>query len=193
MDVIVNNAGYGQLGTIEELSDEETRANFNINVFGSLNVIRNVMPYFRTQKSGTIFNISSAGGYFGAFAGWGIYCSSKFVVAGFTEALAEEVKEFGVSATVVYPGYFRTDFLSKNSIKSPEHPINDYQAARQSEQDHLNQINGNQTNDPEKAATVLIAISEEEKPPVHLLLGKDAYEILKTKIDVMSKWNFVKL
>src|SRR3954465_11275320 len=95
IDVVVNNAGYGQVGTLEELTDEESRKNYDINVFGSLNVIRNVMPQFREKGTGRIYNISSVGGFNGNFAGWGIYCSSKFAVAGFTESLAAEVKEFG--------------------------------------------------------------------------------------------------
>src|SRR5690606_10416297 len=187
IDVVVNNAGYGQIGTLEELSDEEARENFDVNVFGSLNVIRNVMPYLRQQKSGAIFNISSVGGLFGGFAGWGIYCATKFSVAGFTEALAEEVKAFGVSATVVYPGYFRTDFLANGCVKTPVLPIQEYEAARQSETAHLNSISGNQPNDPEKAADVLIAISKEDNPPVHLLLGTDAYDMAKNKADLLNK------
>lgn len=186
LDVVVNNAGYGQLGTLEELTDAETRENFDVNVFAPLNVIRNVMPYLRAQKSGNIFNIASVGGLFGSFPGWGVYCATKFAMAGFTEALAEEAKEFGIHATVVYPGYFRTDFLKSSSLKTPHAPIQDYEAARQSEQAHLQDINGNQPNDPEKAADVLIAISEQEKPPVHLLLGSDAYGMLKNKIDIIT-------
>jgi NAD(P)-dependent dehydrogenase (short-subunit alcohol dehydrogenase family) len=187
IDVLINNAGYAQTGTLEELSDEETKANFDVNVFGALNVIRNVMPYLRGQKSGNIFNVSSAGGFFGGFAGWGIYCATKFAMAGFTEALAEEAKEFGVKVTVVYPGYFRTDFLTESSVKTPIKPIHIYEAARQSEQAHLQSINGNQPNDPEKAAEVLIAISKEENPPLHLLLGNDSYDLLKNKIDFITK------
>lgn len=187
IDVVVNNAGYGQTGTLEELTDEEARKNFDVNVFGTLNIIRNVMPYLRNQKSGNIFNISSAGGFFGSFAGWGIYCSTKFAMAGFTEALAEEVKEFGIKVSVVYLGYFRTDFLTKGSLSLPKQPIQDYEAARQSEQLHRNTINGNQPNDPEKAADVLIAISKEENPPVHLLLGKDSLEMLQSKMDIITK------
>ena len=187
IDVVVNNAGYGQTGTLEELTDEEARANFDVNVFGTLNVIRNVMPYLRSQRSGTIFNISSVGGILGNFAGWGIYCSTKFAVAGFTEALAEEAREFGVNVTVVYPGYFRTDFLTKGSLQTPLHPIQEYEAARQSEQAHLESINGNQPNDPEKAIEVLIAISEEKNLPVHLLLGKDAYDLLQNKISIITQ------
>lgn len=182
LDVVVNNAGYGQIGTLEELTDREARANFDVNVFGTLNVIRNTVPYLREQKSGHIFNISSIGGYAGNFPGWGIYCSTKFAVAGLTEALAEEIKEFGVHATVVYPGYFRTDFLSKDSVKTPENPIQVYETARNSEQAHLNEINGNQPNDPEKGAAAIIALSEEQHPPVHFLLGSGTTEFLDNKI-----------
>lgn len=187
IDVVVNNAGYGQIGTLEELTDEEARENYAVNVFGTLNVIRNAMPYLREQRSGNIFNISSVGGYSANFPGWGIYCSTKFAVAGFTEALAEEVKDFGVHATVVYPGYFRTDFLTKDSVKTPSNPIQAYEAARNSEQAHLNEINGNQPNDPEKAADVLIQISKEKNPPVHLLLGVGTLEFLNNKIDILQK------
>jgi len=192
VDVIVNNAGYGLIGTLEELSDKEARANFDINVFGTLNVIRNAMPYLRQQKSGHIFNISSIGGYSGNFPGWGIYCATKFAVAGLTESLAEEIKDFGVKATVVYPGYFRTDFLSKDSVKTPENAIPEYETARSSEQSHLDEINGNQPNDPEKGAEALIAISEEQNPPVHFLLGSGASEFLDNKIATIKgdagKW-----
>ncbi|SFN28152.1 Short-chain dehydrogenase [Chryseobacterium oleae] len=186
LDVVVNNAGYGQIGTLEELRDGEARANFDVNVFGTLNVIRNTVPYLREQKSGHIFNISSIGGYAGNFPGWGIYCATKFAVAGLTEALAEEIKEFGVYATVVYPGYFRTDFLSKDSVKTPETPIQVYETARNSEQAHLNEINGNQPNDPEKGAAAIIALSEEQNPPVHFLLGSGTAELLDQKIKTIT-------
>jgi len=186
IDVIVNNAGFGQIGTIEELTDEEARSSFDINVFGSLNIIRNAMPYLRKNKSGHIFNIASIGGFSGGYAGWGIYCATKFAVAGFTESLAEEVKGFGVHATVIYPGYFRTDFLAKDSVKTPRHTIEDYELARQSEQVHINDINGNQPNDPEKAADVLIAVSKEENPPVHLFLGNDAYDVVYKKVNLIT-------
>lgn len=186
LDVVVNNAGYGQIGTLEELTDHEARANFDVNVFGTLNVIRNAVPYLREQKSGHIFNISSIGGYSGNFPGWGIYCSTKFAVAGLTESLAEEIKEFGVHATVVYPGYFRTDFLSKDSVKTPEKPLQVYETARNSEQAHLQEINGNQPNDPEKGAAAIIAISEEQNPPVHFLLGSGTSDFLNDKIKIIT-------
>lgn len=187
LDVVVNNAGYGQIGTLEELTDEEARTNFDVNVFGVLNVIRNVMPYLRKQQSGHVFNIASVGGYFAGFPGWGVYCATKFAMAGFTESLADEIKEFGLHATVVYPGYFRTDFLTSGSLRTPEKPMKEYTAARNLEQAHVDDINGNQANDPEKAADVLIAISKENNPPVHLFLGSDAYEMYKKKNEMIDK------
>ena len=187
IDVLINNAGYSQIGTLEELSEEEVENNFKVNVFGSLNVIRNASQYLRKQKSGHIFNIASVGGYTGNFAGFGIYCSTKFAVAGFTEALAEEMKLFGVYTTIVYPGYFRTNFLSEGSVKTPKNPIEEYESAREMEQAHLKDINGNQPNDPEKGAEVLIALSKQEHPPVHFFMGEDAYHYANLKIDAIKE------
>jgi len=195
IDVLVNNAGYGLLGTIEELTDEESRKNYDVNVFGLLNVIRNTMPYMRANKSGHIFNISSIGGYNGGFPGWGIYCSTKFAVAGLTESLAAEVKRFGVNVTLVYPGYFRTDFLTDSSLLLPENPIADYKEVRESENAHKESINGNQPGDPEKLADALIKMSAEENPALHLFLGQDAYDMANVKIESvqqeLEKWKEV--
>ncbi len=182
IDVVVNNAGYALIGTLEELSDQEVKSNFEVNVFGSLNVIRNIAPHFRRQFAGHFFNISSIGGYIGGFPGFGIYCATKFAVAGFTEALAEEMKAFNVQTTLVYPGYFKTNFLSKGSVQTALNPIADYETAREMENAHLNEINGNQPNDPEKAAEVLIALSKEEQAPLHFFMGKDAYQYANQKI-----------
>lgn len=195
IDVVVNNAGYGQVGTLEELSDEESRRNFDINVFGLLNVIRNTMPEFRAKKSGHFFNISSIGGYHGGFPGWGIYCSTKFAVAGLTEGLKAEAKAFGVNVTLVYPGYFRTSFLTGDSMALPTNPIADYEEARQSVIAHQQEINGNQPGDPEKAVDALIQISNEKNPPLHLFLGEDAYNMANAKIEEveadLEKWKSV--
>jgi len=187
LDVVVNNAGYGQLGTLEELTDLESRQNFDTNVFGSLNIIRKTMPYLREQKSGFVINIASIGGLTGEFAGWGIYCATKFAVVGFTEALAAEVKEFGVNATVVYPGYFRTDFLTGGSLRTPKSEINEYTVARELQVAHENDINGNQPGDPEKAAVALIELAAMENPPVHLVLGSDAFNIAGKKLNTLQK------
>jgi NAD(P)-dependent dehydrogenase (short-subunit alcohol dehydrogenase family) len=187
IDIVVNNAGYGLIGALEELTDAESRGNFDVNVFGVLNVIRKVIPHLRSQKSGHIFNIASIGAYSGAFPGWGIYCATKFAVAGLTESLAEEIKPFGIYATVVYPGYFRTNFLAEDSINVPAQPIDDYQAAHESQRQHQAEINGNQPGDPEKAADVLISMSEAENAPVHLFLGRDAYGLVTVKNAVIQK------
>lgn len=186
IDVIVNNAGYGQLGTLEELTDKESRQNFDTNVFGSLNVIRKTMPYFRAQKSGSIFNIASIGGLSGEFPGWGIYCATKFAVVGLTEALAAEVKEFGVNATVIYPGYFRTDFLTGGSLRTPKTEIEEYTKARELQVAHEKDINGNQPGSPEKAATAMIELAEMQNPPVHLVLGSDAFQMANNKLSTLQ-------
>jgi NAD(P)-dependent dehydrogenase (short-subunit alcohol dehydrogenase family) len=182
IDVVVNNAGYGQIGTLEELSDKEARQNFDINVFGSLNVIRHVMPYFRKQHAGTIFNISSIAGFLGTFPGWGIYNATKFAVAGFTEALSAEAKSLGVSAVVVYPGYFKTNFLLKGSMRLAQNPIAEYKEARDLEVIHEEQVIGNQPGDPEKAAAVFIEVAEMETKPLHLFLGSDSYKMARDKM-----------
>jgi NAD(P)-dependent dehydrogenase (short-subunit alcohol dehydrogenase family) len=182
LDVVVNNAGYGQLGGLEEITNQEARQNFEVNVFGLLNVLRYATPHLRQQRAGRVFNISSVGGFMGNFPGWGIYCATKFAVAGLTESYAAEVKEFGINATVVYPGYFRTDFLTSGSLGTPKQPIAAYQSIRDSQAQHEEQINGNQPGDPVKAAEVLIQVSEAENPPLHLFLGEDAYHMADVKI-----------
>lgn len=187
INVVVNNAGFGQFGTLEELSDTEARQNFDVNVFGSLNVIRHVMPHLREQRAGAVFNISSIGGFSGNTPGWGTYCATKFAVAGFTESLAAEGKEFGITATVVYPGYFRTGFLTQESFGRPQKQIDAYTDARASQALHENDINGNQMGDPEKAASVLITIAESDNVPLHLFLGQDAYNGAKAKIEAVQK------
>jgi len=186
LDVVVNNAGYGQLGTLEELTDQESRQNFDTNVFGSLNIIRASMPHLRHQGSGNIINIASIGGLSGDFPGWGIYCATKFAVVGFTEALAAEVKEFGVNATVVYPGYFRTDFLTGGSLRTPENEIEEYTTARQLQKAHEQDINGNQPGDPEKAAAAMMELAAMENPPVHLVLGSDAFQMANSKLNALQ-------
>jgi NAD(P)-dependent dehydrogenase (short-subunit alcohol dehydrogenase family) len=192
IDVVVNNAGYGLIGSLEELTDQESRDNFEINVFGMLNVIRNVMPQLRAQKSGHIINISSIGGFSGAFPGFGIYCATKFAVVGLSESLSAEVKNFGIHVTVVQPGYFRTSFLSAGSIGVPQNQIADYAEVRDSQQAHQASIDGNQPGDPEKAVAAMIEITNAENPPLHLFLGKDAYQLADQKIlsvqNDMDQW-----
>jgi NAD(P)-dependent dehydrogenase (short-subunit alcohol dehydrogenase family) len=187
IDVVVNNAGYGQLGTLEELSDAEARQNFDINVFGSLNVIRSVMPHFRAKRAGAFFNVSSIAGFLGTFPGWGVYNATKFAVAGFTEALSAEVKSLGISATIVYPGYFKTNFLLQGSLRTAAHPIADYKEARDLEVIHNEQIIGNQPGDPEKGAAALIEVAEMENRPLHLFLGSDSFQMAQAKMDAVKQ------
>jgi NAD(P)-dependent dehydrogenase (short-subunit alcohol dehydrogenase family) len=186
IDVIVNNAGYGQIGAIEELTDEEARANFNVNVFGALNVIRKALPHLREKQSGHIFNISSIGGFSGGFPAFGIYCATKFAVHGFTESLFHEVKPFGIKVSLVMPGYFRTNFLDEGSLATPAHEIAAYQNVRAMQNAHQHEINANQPGDPEKAAAVLIEVAHTDHPPLHLFLGADAYEAAEKKIALVQ-------
>lgn len=183
IDVVVNNAGYGLVGGLEELSDAEARKNFDINVFGTLNVIRKVLPYLRAQQSGHIFNISSIGGFLGTFPGFGIYCATKFAVEGLTESLSTEIKSFGLKATIVSPGYFRTQFLSSGSLGVPQNPIEAYKEVRESQAFHQTIMDGNQLGDPDKAALAMIEVAESQNPPLHLFLGKDAYDMAYNKIN----------
>lgn len=183
IDVVVNNAGYGLLGSIEELTDAEVRADFDVNVFGALNVIRATVPHLRKQQSGHIYNISSIGGFSADFAGWGIYCATKFAMTGFTESLAAEVKPFGVKVTNVLPGYFRTNFLSSGSMVVPANPIKEYEAVRQSQDFHQNTMDQQQAGDPNKAAEVMIEVADKKNPPLYLFLGNDAYEVANKQIE----------
>lgn len=187
IDVVVNNAGYGLLGGLEELSDAEARENFEVNVFGSLNVIRNAMPYLRKQKSGHIFNVSSIGGFTGRFPAFGVYCATKFAVHGFTESLAYEVKDFGVHVTLVSPGYFRTSFLTSASLVTPKAEIQDYKSVREVQSSHQFKIDGNQPGDPKKAALAMIKVASAENPPLHLFLGQDAYDMALGKMEDLKR------
>ncbi|WP_439557035.1 oxidoreductase [Dyadobacter sp.] len=187
IDVLVNNAGYGLTGALEELSDAEARANFDINVFGALNLIRQVLPQMRNQQSGHIFNISSIGGFAGGFPGFGIYCATKFAMHGFSESLFHEVAPFGIRVTLVMPGYFRTNFLGAGSLNTPQKEMTEYTNVRESQQAHQNSINANQPGDPEKAAAVFISVAEQADPPFHLFLGEDAYEIAGQKIALVQQ------
>lgn len=187
IDVLVNNAGYGQIGSLEELSDAEARANFDVNVFGLLNVSRAILPHLRAQQSGHIFNISSIGGFFGTFPGFGIYCATKFAVDGLSESLAAEVKPFGINVTIVSPGYFRTDFLASVSLGVPANPLDAYQTVRDTQMAHQQQINGNQPGDPEKAVAAVINAANANNAPLHLFLGADAYELAYQKIAAVKE------
>jgi NAD(P)-dependent dehydrogenase (short-subunit alcohol dehydrogenase family) len=197
IDVVVNNAGYGQLGSLEELSDAEARTNFDVNVFGTLHVIRQVMPHLRRQRGGHIINFSSIAGLVGGFPGWGVYTATKFAVEGLSEALAAEAAPFGIKVTIVEPGYFRTNFLSSGSLQLAARPLDAYELVRQSEAYHQEHILGNQPGDPAKAASAVIRTAGEAEPPLHLLLGQDAYDLATAKLQSLAeetaRWKSVTL
>ena len=183
IDVVINNAGYGIGGAIEELTDEETRQAFDINVFATLNVIRNVMPYLREQRSGHIINMSSSAGLAPGM-GWSIYCAAKAAVITLSEVLAQDVKHLGVKVTCVSPGSFRTNFLNGESIAVAQNLIDDYGDITEARRSYLKR-DGQQPGDPEKAASAIIRVVGEENPPVHLLLGGDAYNRVLTRLDTL--------
>jgi NAD(P)-dependent dehydrogenase (short-subunit alcohol dehydrogenase family) len=185
LDVVVNNAGYGIGGSIEELSDAETRQAFDVNVFGTFNVCRQALPQLRQQGAGHIINISSIAALAGA-TGWAVYSATKAAVSAFTEILAQDVANFGIKATVVKPGGFRTNFLTAESLTMPEQPIEAYADIRASHAHYL-ALNGAQGGDPEKAAAAIIQLAAEANPPLHLLLGPDAYKRAIDKLDALRQ------
>jgi NAD(P)-dependent dehydrogenase (short-subunit alcohol dehydrogenase family) len=184
IDVVVNNAGYGMTGTVEETGEQDIRNIFNVNVLATIDVVKSVLPVMRSQKSGYIINIGSVAGFVGA-PGWAVYSATKAAVAAFSEVIALDVKEFGISVTVVEPAGFRTGFLSKNSLALMESKIEGYQTVKNIQERYLAN-NGQQPGDPEKAAEILIGLAEEEHPPIHLYLGRDAYNRASSKLAAMS-------
>ncbi|MFC1223239.1 SDR family NAD(P)-dependent oxidoreductase [Pedobacter sp. BG31] len=185
VDVVINNAGYGIGGSIEELTDAETRNSFDVNVFGTINVIRAVSPYLRAQRAGHIINIASIAGIAGA-TGWAVYSAAKAAVIALSEVSADDLKEFGVKVTVVAPGAFRTSFLTPDSLILATNPIAEYEEVRAIHQKYL-KMDGQQIGDPEKAAAAMISLASMPNPPVHLLLGKDAFQRANSKIDALIK------
>ncbi|MDQ0860929.1 oxidoreductase [Bacillus sp. V2I10] len=180
IDVLVNNAGYGLLSAVEEATADEVRKNFETNVFGLLNVTRAVLPHMRKKRSGHIINISSVGGLSG-YIGWGVYGSTKFAVEGLTEALALELAPLGIHATVVAPGFFRTEFLDAASLTRSGHIIPDYDQTVGEMRKFATQANKKQPGDPVKLAKAIVKAANAEKPPVHLPLGKDSLQRYREK------------
>jgi len=190
IDVLVNNAGYGMAGTVEETTEQEIRNIFNVNVLAAINVTKSILPVMRHQSSGYIVNIGSVAGFTGA-PGWSVYSATKAAIAAFSEVLALDVKEFGINVTVVEPSGFRTGFLTKDSLAYTESKIEGYNAVKDTQQRYL-AADGKQPGDPEKAAEILIRLAENPEPPMHLFLGADAYKRASEKLGAMSyeleKW-----
>ncbi|WHY00490.1 oxidoreductase [Neobacillus sp. DY30] len=180
IDILVNNAGYGLLAAVEESSTDEARKNFETNVFGLLNVTRAVLPYMRKERSGHVINISSIGGLSG-FIGWGVYGATKFAVEGLTESLALELAPLGIKATVVAPGFFRTDFLDNSSLIQSSNIIPDYDETVGEMRRIANHINKKQPGDPVKLAKAIVLLGNAKEAPVHLPLGSDTLQMFKEK------------
>lgn len=181
IDVLVNNAGYGHLGYFEETTDQDMRAQYETNVFGAFNVTRAVLPVMRAARQGRIFNLSSAAGIRGTEFG-SLYCSSKFALEGFSEALAMEVAPFGIFVTIVAPGPFRTDFLSKESLRFGGHAIADYDERRARVQGSFEARNGQQPGDPVKLAEAVVQLANAQKPPMRFVAGSFALGIAEKKL-----------
>ncbi|OMC07964.1 short-chain dehydrogenase/reductase [Mycolicibacter heraklionensis] len=182
IDVLINNAGRGLLGAVEEATDAEVRAVYETNVFGLLTVTRAVAPVLRAQRSGTIVNISSVGGFVGS-PGWGVYASTKFAVEALSEALHAELQPLGIHAMVVEPGYFRTDFLDSSSLQVQRHTIDDYADGPAGKMRiTAGERNHDQPGDPVKAAAAIIDVVESERPPLRLLLGNDTIAAVEGKL-----------
>jgi NAD(P)-dependent dehydrogenase (short-subunit alcohol dehydrogenase family) len=175
LDVVVNNAGYCLVGSVEEMTDREFRDTIDVDLFAIVNVIRAAMPHLRKQGSGHVINISSNAGYIG-FANAASYNAAKFAVIGLSEALAEEVKAFGIKVTVVAPGQFRTNFMDKGSMTFAKNRIDAYQLDKAEEM--WRQYSGKQQGDPEKLVKILTDIASSTNPPLHLLLGTDTYDLV---------------
>lgn len=183
VDVLVNNAGYGVNGAIEEVSEEEFEPMFQTNIYGLIRTTRAFLPHFRQRRSGHIFNFSSIGGLIGS-AGWGLYNTTKFAVEGFSEALAAEMKPLGVHVTTVEPGPFRTDFLGRSG-KLAKVELPEYTETAGKAREYLKTQSGKQPGDPQKAVEAVIEVADSPEPPVHLILGKIALTRFRNKL---SQW-----
>jgi len=186
IDVLVNNAGRGLLGAVEEASDAAARSVFDTNVFGVLQVNRVILPIMRKQRSGHIFNISSVGG-FAQGPGWGIYGATKFALEGLSEAMHAELAPLGIKVTIVEPGYFRTDFLDSSSLHTEDHIIDDYDGTAGEVRRLAVTRNHNQAGDPVKAAHILIQLAAIAEPPLRIQLGSDCMARVNKKLELVQR------
>jgi len=195
IDVLVNNAGYGYLAAVEEGSDEDIRAQFETNVHGLFAMTRAVLPGMRSRRQGHIVNLSSVGGLIG-FPGVAYYNATKFAVEGFSEALAKEVKPLGIRVTLVEPGPFRTDWAGR-SLKIAREPIADYADTAGARRKMIADYSGHQPGDPERAAAAIVAAVAAQDPPLHLVLGRPAFDAVKHKLsemgDELDRWRSLTL
>ncbi|MGF6494374.1 NAD(P)-dependent dehydrogenase (short-subunit alcohol dehydrogenase family) [Luteibacter sp. 621] len=190
IDVLVNNAGYGHEGIMEESPLADLRRQFDVNVFGAVAMIKAVLPYMRQRRRGHILNITSMGGHI-TMPGITYYCGSKFALEGISEALGKEVAELGIHVTAVAPGSFRTDWAGRSMVRT-ERSISDYDAIFDPIRKAREEKSGKQLGDPVKAARAMLAVIGSANPPAHLLLGSDALKLVRDKLAAfeasISEW-----
>jgi NAD(P)-dependent dehydrogenase (short-subunit alcohol dehydrogenase family) len=185
IDVLVNNAGYGHLGFFEEMSMDDLREQFATNLMGALSVTWAALPVMRAARRGRIFNISSLAGIVGAELG-ALYCSSKFALEGFSESLAREVASFGLFVTIVEPGPFRTEFLSRQSVRFGGNAVADYDARRAQLRASFEQRDGRQPGDPVRLAETIVRLANEPEPPLRFAAGRIAVDAAEGKLAAMK-------
>jgi len=184
IDVLVNNAGYGHEGVMEESSMDDLQRQFAANVFGPVAMTKAVLPGMRERRRGHIINVTSMGGFI-TMPGITFYCGSKFALEGISEALGKEVAAFGIRVTALAPGQFRTDWAGRSMQRTPR-SIDDYDAVMDPIRAARQAKSGNQPGDPGKAAQALLQLVEAENPPVRLFLGEDALAIVQQKLEQMT-------
>jgi NAD(P)-dependent dehydrogenase (short-subunit alcohol dehydrogenase family) len=184
VDVLVNNAGYGHEGIMEESPLVEMRRQFDVNVFGAVAMMKAVLPFMRKRRRGHILNITSMGGYI-TMPGIAYYCGSKFALEGISDALGKEVKPFGIAVTAVAPGSFRTDWAGRSMARTPR-SIADYDEMFNPVRDAREKKSGKQLGDPRKAARAMLAAMAADHPPAHLLLGSDALGLVREKLSALN-------
>ena len=185
IDVLVNNAGYGHEGTMEESPLSDLRRQFDVNVFGAVAMMKAVLPYMRARRRGHIVNITSMGGYI-TMPGITYYCGSKFALEGISDALGKEVAALGIAVTAVAPGSFRTDWAGRSMARAPR-SIPDYDAIFDPIRKAREDVSGKQLGDPVKAARAMLAVIAAEHPPAHLLLGSDALALVRAKMETLDR------
>lgn len=185
IDVLVNNAGYGHEGIMEESSLAEMRRQFDVNVFGAVAMIKAVLPGMRQRRRGHIINITSMGSFI-TLPGISYYCGSKFALEGISETLSKELAPFNIHVSAVAPGSFRTDWAGRSMVRSARR-IQDYDASFDPIRQAREEKSGKQLGDPVKAAHAMLAIIESQNPPTHLLLGSDALSLVRQKLAALGK------
>jgi len=184
IDVLVNNAGYGHEGIMEESPLADMRRQFDVNVFGAVAMMKAVLPFMRKRRRGHILNITSMGGYI-TMPGIAYYCGSKFALEGLSEALGKEVEPFGIAVTAVAPGSFRTDWAGRSMTRTPR-SIADYDDIFNPIRKAREEKSGKQSGDPRKAAHAMLAAIAADRPPTHLLLGSDALGLVRDKLAALN-------